>query len=117
MFNAKVRSIVAALAAMLVVSVGLTGIADANFKQSVSIHYNGDGFQGKVKSSKAKCLRDRNVTVYRHRASGDQELYMDTTDSQGRWNTGNSGQTTGRFYAAVDAGHGCSPIVSKTIRV
>src|SRR6266516_2678235 len=71
---------------------------------TVTIKYNGDGFQGKVKSTRASCIANRTVKVYKQRGSvqdpsTDQKLYTDTSDSTGRWDTGTSGQVHGKFYA------------------
>lgn len=116
MIKNRVRTTTVALAAMLCMAVGITGVATAGAESSakLTIHYNGDGFEGKIKSSKAKCLANREVTV--HKGNG-QELYSDTTDSNGEWNTGNSGQAHGKFYATVDAKGNCIPLVSKTLKL
>lgn len=110
----KTRRILAtAVAALSLSAVGLAGVADAQPAQpKLTIHYNGDGFEGKVKD-KSSCLANRTVQV--HKASSGKVLYMDTTESNGSWNTGNSGQTSGKFYATVNAKGGCLPLVSKTI--
>ena len=93
----------------------MAGVAVAASPSAVSIQYNGDGFEGKVTSPKASCLGDRTVLVYKHTKSGDTKLYKDTTDSQGRWDTGNSGPTHGKFFAHVRRSVGCdaadSPII------
>src|SRR6266516_1684598 len=98
----KTRRTLTALVAALSVAVGATGAAAAHSPSpsKLTIHYSGDGFFGKIKSSRASCLRNRTVTV--HRANG-KELYSDTTETDGSWDTGNSGQVSGRFYATVDA--------------
>jgi hypothetical protein len=88
----------------------------------VTIKYNGDGFEGKVKSSKAKCLKNRTVKVYKQKGSSqdpstDQKLYKDTTDKEGHWDTGTSGQAKGKFYAFAKRSTGCKKGYSKTIKV
>ena len=95
--------------------VGLTGVAGAHdtAKTKVTIHYNGDGFQGKVKSSKAKCLRNRTVKVIKK--SNGQKLYSDTTDNDGRWDTGTSGQIHGTFFARTGKIPGCTGATSESI--
>jgi hypothetical protein len=111
----KARNTLIAAIAALSVAVGATGVASAQDSQpKVSIHYTGDGFQGQIKNDKAKCLANREVKV--HKASG-KVLYTDTSESDGSWNTGNSGQVHGKFYATVDARGGCLPLVSKTLSV
>jgi hypothetical protein len=106
-------AVVGALA--LVSVVGLTGVAGARdtAKTRITIHYNGDGFQGKVKSSKSRCVRDRKVKVIRKRDG--RVLYKDNTDDEGRWDTGNSGQIHGTFYARTRKVHGCSGATSDPI--
>jgi hypothetical protein len=110
------KNVLAAIGVLAVLSaLGLTGIAGARSpaKTTVTIHYNGDGFQGKLKSSKAKCTRNRKVKVFRK--SDGQKLYTDTSDHDGRWNTGNSGQIHGTFYAHTGRIPGCRGGTSKSI--
>jgi hypothetical protein len=109
----KVLALAGALALCTVV--GLTGVAGARgpAKTKVTIHYNGDGFQGKVKSKRAKCVRNRKVKVLRK--SDGQKLYTDISDNRGRWNTGTSGQIHGTFYAHTRKVHGCKGGTSKSI--
>jgi hypothetical protein len=98
-------------------ALALTGVAGARdaAKVTVTIHYNGDGFQGKVKSARAKCVRNRTVKVFKLKNGTRQKLYTDTTDHEGRWNTGNSGPVSGRFYAHTGRIPGCRPGTSQTI--
>ncbi len=108
------RALTALVAALAVAGAATTSLASASpSHDKLTIHYTGDGFEGKIKSSKQSCRANRTVTV--HKASG-KELYSDTTETDGSWNTGNSGQVRGRFYATVNAKGGCLPLVSKTIR-
>jgi hypothetical protein len=110
------RNKVLALAGVLALCsvVGLTGVAGARgpAKTKVTIHYNGDGFQGKVKSKRAKCVRNRKVKVFKR--SG-RKLYTDISDEQGRWDTGTSGQIHGTFYAHTGKVRGCKGGTSKSI--
>jgi hypothetical protein len=110
------RALTALVAALSVAGAATTSVAAANTSSpdKLTIHYNGDGFDGTIKSSKASCLANRTVSV--HKGSG-RVLYMDTTESDGSWDTGNSGPTHGKFYATVNAKGGCLPLVSKTIQV
>jgi hypothetical protein len=111
----KTRNVLIASVAALSLAAGATGAsAHSTSQDKLTIHYNGDGFQGAIKSSKAKCLSNRTVSV--HKGSG-RVLYTDTTDSDGSWDTGNSGQAHGKFYATVNAKGACLPLVSKTISV
>ena len=56
--TARTLRITAAIAAIFLLAgvVSVAGARDAA-KTTVTIHYNGDGFQGKLKSSKAKCIQ------------------------------------------------------------
>jgi hypothetical protein len=98
-------------------AVALPGVAGAGpaakaAKTRVTIKYNGDGFEGKLKSSKAKCIKNRTVKVFK---KNGQKLYSDTTEDDGSWNTGTSGQIHGRFYAHTGRKPGCKPGTSQTI--
>jgi hypothetical protein len=108
--------LLAALGVLAICAVGLTGIAGARepAKTKVTIHYNGDGFQGKVKSSRAKCIKNRTVKVFRKNGT---KLYTDTSDRDGFWNTGNSGQVSGTFYAHTRKTPGCKGGTSDLLHV
>jgi hypothetical protein len=98
------------------------GVASGAAKTTVTIHYTGDGFLGKVKSAKPRCVRNRTVNVYRQQGSEqkpsvDQKLYTDTSDNEGNWDTGNSGQVHGKFYARAKRKTGCRAGTSETLRV
>ena len=110
------RALTALVAALSVAGAASASVATANTSSpdKVTIHYNGDGFEGQIKSHKASCLANRTVSV--HKGSG-RVLYTDTTETDGSWDTGNSGQARGKFYATVNAKGGCLPLVSKTIQV
>jgi uncharacterized membrane protein YcgQ (UPF0703/DUF1980 family) len=115
---------IALVIALLCGAVAMVGTAGARGKAatSVTIKYNGDGFQGKVKSSKAKCVKNRTVKVYKQTGnsqdpSTDQKLFKDTSDNEGQWDTGNSGQAHGKFYAVAKKTSACKKGFSKTIKV
>ncbi len=121
MLRSKLLAVVLVVVCGAVAVVGV-GVASGAAKTTVTIRYTGDGFVGKVKSSKAKCVRDRTVKVYRQVGSEqdrsvDQKLYTDTTDNEGNWDTGNSGQVHGKFYARAKRKTGCRAGTSETIRV
>ncbi|WP_322938135.1 hypothetical protein [Nocardioides bizhenqiangii] len=86
---------------------------------TVTIQAEGTDLFGKVNSTRALCKADRNVIVYKQvgvRGGGnDIRFAMDTTDSDGDWNTGNTG-TEGRFYAKVTKNSQCNADFSPTIR-
>jgi hypothetical protein len=108
----------------LVAMTSLAGFAGARSAASTSltIKYNGDGFQGKVKSSKSKCVKNRKVKVFKQKGSSqspstDKKIDTVTSDPDGHWDTGNSGQAKGRFYAYAPKKTGCRAGSSKTIKV
>jgi len=99
-----------------------TAVARGKAASTVTIRYNGDGFQGKVKSSRARCVKNRTVKVYKQKGasqnrSADTKLFKETTDSEGRWDTGNSGPAHGKFYAFAKGTSVCKRAFSKTIKV
>jgi hypothetical protein len=110
----RIRITALAAAAVLCMSVGSTAIAGAaGGTEKVTIKYNGDGFQGKIKNAKPKCLKDRTVNVLKNGV----KVYTDTTEDDGTWNTGNSGQTSGTFKAKVKAKGNCAALTSRSISV
>jgi hypothetical protein len=112
--TARTLRITAAIAAIFLLG-GLVSVATARHaaKTKVTIHYTGDGFHGKLKSSKAKCIKNRKVKVIRK--SNGQKLYSDISDRDGRWDTGNSGQVHGTFYAHTRRIPGCRGGTSESI--
>ena len=86
---------------------------------TVTIQAEGTDLFGKVSSTRTVCEADRNVVVFKQvgvRGGGDDIRFaMDTSDSDGDWNTGNTG-TEGRFYAKVKKNAQCQGDLSPTIR-
>jgi len=115
---------IALVVALLCGAVAMVGTAGARGKAAttVTIKFNGDGFQGKVKSSKSKCVKNRTVKVYKQKGSSqdpstDKKMFKDTSGSDSSWDTGNSGQAKGRFYALATGTDSCKKGFSKTIKV
>jgi hypothetical protein len=115
---------IALVVALLCGAVAMASTAGARGKAetTVTIKFNGDGFQGKVKSPKAKCVKNRTVKVYKQTGSSqdpstDKKMFKDTTDNEGNWDTGNSGQAHGKFYALAKGTDQCKKGFSKTIKV
>jgi hypothetical protein len=114
------------LALVLTVCVGVAmaipaTAADKRAKTKVTIIYNGDGFQGKVKSKRASCIRNRTVSVYKQHGSvqdpsSDDKVFTDTSDNEGNWDTGTSGQAHGKFYARAKKTSRCRAGASATIQ-
>jgi hypothetical protein len=111
----KLFAAVSALAILGVI--GFAGIAGARepAKTKVTIHYSGDGFFGKLKSSRGKCVRDRKVKVFKIKHGEAEKQYSDISDDDGHWDTGNSGQVSGRFFARTRKISGCKRGRSDTI--
>jgi len=107
---------IALAVALLCGAVAMVSTAGARGKAptTVTIKFNGDGFQGKVESSKAKCVKNRTVKVEQQQGDTWEKLYKDTTDSEGRWDTGNTGQTHGFFRAVAKRTDTCKKGVSRT---
>lgn len=106
-----------ALAATALVP-AFAGSADAasRAKSKVTIKAEGVDLHGKVKSKRKACKVERMVYVYKHLADGSDHLFStDTTDEQGRWDTGNTGQE-GVFFAKVKKTPKCKAAKSPRIR-
>ena len=110
----RAKLLIGTMAVALCGVLAVSGVASARSSATttVTIKYNGDGFQGKVKSPKAKCVKNRKVNVFK---KSGQKLYSDTSDSQGNWDTGTSGQVHGSFYAHTNSVAGCKAGTSTTI--
>jgi len=130
MFTMKARGTAALLATAAALvplgSMGITGAqAAAPAKTKVSIQTQNGDFQGTIKSKKRKCMKDREVTVYRQagskpKPSTDQRVASDTSSLQngkGVWETGNTGLRDGqRYYAHTPKKAGCKAGISKSVR-
>ncbi len=124
----KTKLLPAVIALTAFAMLAVPAIANAKpAKTTLTIHYNGDGWQGKVKSKKpGRCANNREVVVYRQSGSSphpgtDEDLYQDTSSKQGNvytWNTGNSGQENpGRYYAFAHKIAGCRGALSAVVKV
>jgi hypothetical protein len=91
----------------------------AKAKTTVTIKAEGTDLSGKVKSPRAACKDGRKVIVFKQvgaRGGGnDKRFASDTAETDGSWNTGNTG-TAGRFYAKVRPTGVCKGDTSRTIR-
>ncbi len=103
----------------LILSGPAASAAAAPASSTVTIQAEGTDLFGNVTSPRAVCKSDRNVIVYQQigaRGGGnDIRFASDTTDSDGDWNTGNTG-TEGKFYAKVKKTSLCKADFSPTIR-
>ena len=96
------------------------GVAHASTRapSTVTIHAEGTDLSGTLSSSLSSCVEGRNVIVYKQigtRGGGDDIRFAsDTADSDGDWNTGNTG-TEGKFYAKVKRNALCKKDFSPTI--
>jgi hypothetical protein len=115
------RILLAAVLA-LCAALALTVPALANRAQTtLTITYTGDGFDGKVRSQRASCKRNRTVKVYKQKGGSpnpSQDTYTglsDTSGDDGSWSTGNSGQEHGKFYARVRRNTRCKGAFSDTV--
>jgi hypothetical protein len=107
----------------LMVIAGSTSTASAAERAdtTVTIRAQSGGFYGFVRSTEpSTCVTERVVVLYKQLGatqspSTDKRISSDTAGSDGRWDTGNTGTRTGRFYARVRATPDCRADRSKTI--
>jgi len=108
-----------ASAAGLAIGTGVTASAAPTIASTVTIQAEGTDLFGNVSSTRATCEANRKVIVFKQvgtRGGGDDIRFAsDTTDSDGDWNTGNTG-TEGKFYAKVKRTDLCKADSSPTIR-
>lgn len=81
----------------------------------VTIKVKNTEFFGKVTASDASCITNRNVKVKKVKPGKNETIASDTTNRDGEWNTGNTGQNRGEFYAKAPRDGECDPGKSKTI--
>ena len=97
---------IGALAACAAACVAATAVAGANYPTEVTIKEQNGDFSGKLKSEGSGvefCLADRKVTVFKQKSGDDQKVNSDTTDGDGKWNTGNTHVGPGKYYAKTKA--------------
>jgi hypothetical protein len=108
-----------ASAAGLAIGTAATASANPTVASTVTIQAEGTDLFGNVSSTNAICENNRKVIVFKQvgtRGGGDDIRFAsDTTDSDGDWNTGNTG-TEGKFYAKVKKTDLCKSDLSPTIR-
>lgn len=108
-----------ASAAGLAIGTAGTAAAAPTVASTVTIQAAGTDLFGNVSSTHAACEANRTVVVFKQvgtRGGGDDIRFAsDSTDSDGDWNTGNTG-TEGRFYAKVKRTDLCKADFSPTIR-
>jgi hypothetical protein len=103
------RSGLIALVLALCAGLMLAGVAIAGgapWPTDVTIKEENGDFHGKVKSEgggEAFCIADRKVTVFKKRDGADKRINSDTTDEDGKWNTGNTHVGPGKYYAKAKA--------------
>ena len=118
----------AAMTAVAMVTKGGNAGAATKAGTTVTIKAEGVDLFGKVKSTKLSCLGNRTVKVYKQKGSfpdprgRDKKLFKDQSNRNGHWDTGNTGQAQGKFYALAErtVSHEqivCKRGVSKTIKV
>lgn len=112
-------TVLAASAATAVVAGTATSAQAAGSRSTVTIQADGTDLSGTVTSSNPACVEGRKVIVIKQvgsRGGGDDVKFAsDTADSNGSWNTGNTG-TEGFFYAKVKATTTCARDLSPTVQ-
>ena len=103
-------------------ALAMTGVAEAKSHPQLTIKGPNGDFQGQIKNTTRKCMKNRTVHVYMKTDQGDQEIGSDTSElnsdkSRGLWSIGNSGYKNGKFFAKADGTANCAPLKSKTITV
>lgn len=118
-----------ALAAALVGGVTIPVFASTRGTQAdttVTIRTENGDFWGQVKSNRPmKCAEGRKVVVFKQvgsspNPSADTRIASDTASQSGdryEWSTGNTGRTSGRYYARVGHTDDCKADNSETVRV
>jgi hypothetical protein len=117
------RKITLIAAAVATTAALFAGPASAATTSKVTIkHLGGGEFTGKVKSADPDCIAERTVILYEMNGSkpkpkNDRKIVKDTTDEDGRWNTGQTGEKSGDFYAKVKRTDDCRKALSKVISI
>lgn len=118
-----------ALAAALVGSVAVPVLASTRGTQAdttVTIRTQNGDFWGQVKSNRPmKCAEGRKVVVFKQvgsspNPSADKRIASDTAGQSGdrfEWSTGNTGRSSGKYYARVGHTDDCKADNSETVRV
>jgi hypothetical protein len=112
--------VVALLGALVMASFAVAG---GRALSRVTIHGDNGDFQGRVISTRARCLGNRKVVVYKQKGnrqvpSSDKKIGSDITErhgDHGDWSLGNTGYRNGEFYAHVRANENCRGDFSRTI--
>lgn len=112
-------TVLAVSAATAVIAGTATSAQAAGSRSTVTIQADGTDLSGFVSSTNPACVAGRKVLVFEQigsRGGGDDvKRYSDTADSNGSWNTGNTGEE-GFFYAKVKATATCARDLSPTVQ-
>lgn len=106
----------ATVAAIAAIGVGAPG-AMAGGTTSITIKATGGDFSGKVTGNPTSCREGRTVKVREQRPGKDKTIASDTTGSDGKWSTGNTGADPGKYYAKVTRTDDCSGAKTGTLTV
>jgi hypothetical protein len=115
----NLKAIIATAVVTVAAGFAATGASAAGQSDTTLVlKHNGGDFYGKVKSpDSANCLEDRQVKVYKIVGGQPEYVAMDTTDSQGKWNTGNNGAGPGDYFAKVKSTTYCQGDKSSVVEV
>ena len=115
----KLKAIIATAVVTAAAGFAATGASAAGQADTTLVLNNtGGDFYGKVKSpDPVNCLEDRQVKVYEIVGGQLDYVASDTTDSDGKWNTGNNGADPGDYVAKVKATTYCQRDKSNVVEV
>jgi hypothetical protein len=121
----RIASIVVAAACCSAFALSSVASASAPAPTTVKITAESDGFFGYVNSPKpGRCANNRTIKIFKQVGAKPQpvtvdQVYMtEVAEKQGnryRWDTGNSGNVSGRYYARAAAIPGCRAGISLTV--
>lgn len=122
----KARMLIATAVVALSGALATSASAEAAQKTPTKVTIKGsDGnFYGNVKSDDPSCAEGRKVTLFKLKGSQpnpkvDEKINSDTASLNGdkyTWDTGNTGEKNGKFYARVKKTDECGGDLSEVIR-
>lgn len=117
-------SISVAICATALLAIAGSAVARSAAPTTVTIHKQSDGFFGFVDSTRPhKCANNRKVVLFKELGDSphprtDKKIGSDTAQPNGNgyeWDTGNTGNQKGNFYAFAHKIDGCKKGISDVV--
>ncbi len=111
-------AIFSSLALVMALGLASTSAAGTQAETTVTIKEQSGDFSGRVNSEdEPRCSAGRTVVLKQKRPGKDDKIATDTTEDNGKWSTGNTNLSDGRFYAQAKEDPDCKSARSEIVKL